>query len=217
MGRSTTSVVKFRKLAADPDLGQILVRLMMACNDFATANEMLGQWRNPATRKQKARADGAQRYFLRLQISHVCEAMDMVDEIERSTKLKAAVAATDPRTRRSFDRLKQYKKDKHYKIMKLIRNKVSSHYDPVWVKDTIVDLDKNHPDMVASISMGHEALDWHFEPAELVEDRLVVRKIFQVAASANVRIEADKILEKLHEIAAVFGDFAGYFVKHHSR
>jgi hypothetical protein len=90
MSRSTTNVVKFSKLAADSDLGQVLVRLMMACNDFSIANEMLGQWRNPTTKKQEARADSAQRYFLRLQISHVCEAMDIVDEIERSPKLQAA-------------------------------------------------------------------------------------------------------------------------------
>jgi hypothetical protein len=172
---------------------------------------------NPTTKKQEARSQSAQRYFLRLQISHVCEAMDIVDEIERSRKLKAALAATDAQTRVSFDKLRQYKKSKHYTTMKLIRNKVSSHYDPVWIKDTIEDLDQAHPDTIASISMGNEALDWHFEPADMVEDRLVVRKIFKIPAGANVRVEVDKILVKLHEVASVFGDFAGYFVKHHAR
>jgi hypothetical protein len=143
--------------------------------------------------------------------------MDIVDEIERSRKLKAALAATDAQTRVSFDKLRQYKKSKHYTTMKLIRNKVSSHYDPVWIKDTIEDLDQAHPDTIASISMGNEALDWHFEPADMVEDRLVVRKIFKIPAGANVRVEVDKILVKLHEVASVFGDFAGYFVKHHAR
>jgi hypothetical protein len=220
MSRSTTNVVKFSKLAADSDLGQVLVRLMMACNDFSIANEMLGQWRNPTTKKQEARAASAQRYFLRLQISHVCEAMDIVDEIESSPKLRAALAAADAQTRGSFEVLKKYKKGKRCRTMKLIRNKVGSHYDPVWIKETIEDLDAQHPDTLATISMGHEALDWYFEPGDLVEDRLVVRKIFDIfdiAASADVRVEVDKILMELHDIAHVFGDFAGYFVKHHSR
>ena len=180
MSRSTTNVVKFSKLATDSELGQILVRLMMACNDFSIANEMMGQWRNPTTRKQEARAPSAQRNFLRLQISHICEAMDIVDEIERSPKLKAALAAADAQTQASFDKLKKYKKGKHYTTMKLIRNKVSSHYDPVWIRDTIEDLYQEHPDTIASISMGNEALDWNFEPAEMVEDRLVVRKILKI-------------------------------------
>jgi hypothetical protein len=217
MNLSTTNVMKFGKLAADSDLGQVLVRLMMACNDFSIANEMMGQWRSPATKKQEARADSAQRYFLRLQISHVCEAMDIVDEIEGSPKLKAALAATDAHTRASFDKLKKYKKSKRYRTMKLIRNKVASHYDPVWIKETIEDLDAQHPGTLASISMGHEALDWYFEPGDLVEDRLVVRKICEIPAGADVRVEVDKILIELHEIAAVYGDFAGYFVKHHSK
>jgi hypothetical protein len=63
--------------------------------------------------------------------------------------------------------------------------------------------------------MGNEALDWHFEPGDMVEDRLVVRKIFEIPADTDVRVEVDKILVELHEIAAVFGDFAGYFVKYH--
>ena len=215
VNRSTTKVVKFCKLAADSELGQVLVRLMMACNDFSIANEMMGQWRNATTRKQEARAHSAQRYFLRLQISHVCEAMDMVDEIERSPKLKAALAATDGQTRASFDKLRTYKRSKRYRTMKLIRNKVSSHYDPVWIKEVIEDLYQKHPGTVASISMGNEALDWHFEPGDMVEDRLVVRKIFEIPADTDVRVEVDKILVELHEIAAVFGDFAGYFVKYH--
>jgi hypothetical protein len=86
----------------------------------------------------------------------------------------------------------------------------------VWVKETIEAIDKKDPALTASISMGQEALDWYFEPADMVEDRLVVRKIFNVAEGSDVRAETDKILMELHEIAAVFGDFAGYFVKHHS-
>jgi len=190
---------------------------MMACNDFSLANESLGTWRNPKTRREEMRAAGALRYFLRLHVSHVCEAMDIIDEIERSADLRRAVAAADHRTQRSYEALKRFKKGPRWKTMKLIRNKVAFHYDPVWVKETIERIDAKNPRLHATISMGNEALDWYFEPAALVEDSLVVRQIFKIPDGADVRVETDKILVELQEIAATFGDFAGYFVKHHSR
>ena len=216
MSRSTTNIVKFGNLAASDELGSVLVRLMMACNDFSLARECFGMWRRPETRKQETRAASAQRYFLRLQISHVCEAMDIIDEIERSSKLRKAVEAADAQTQASFNELKALKKSPRYKAMKLIRNKVAFHYDPDWVSETIERVDKKRPDLRTTISMGEEALDWFFEPADLVEDALVVRKIFKVPQGADVRAETDKVLNALQEFAAVFGDFAGYFVKHHS-
>ena len=48
-------------------------------------------------------------------------------------------------------------------------------------------------------------------------DSIVVRQIFNIAESDEVRVETDKILVELQDIAATFGDFAGYFVKHHSK
>ena len=217
MSRSTTNIVQFEKLVGHGELGQVMVPLMMACNDFSLAKESLGTWRNAKTRKEEMRAPGALRYFLRLQISHVCEAMDIIDEIERSTTLRAAVAAADCRTQLSYASLKRFKKSPRWKTMKLIRNKVAFHYDPVWVKKAIERLDKKNTSLRATVSMGNEALDWYFEPADMVEDSIVVRQIFNIAEGADVRVETDKILVELQNIAATFGDFARYFVKHHSK
>jgi hypothetical protein len=194
-----------------------MVRLMMACNDFSLANKSLGTWRKPKTRKEEMRAPGALRYFLRLQVSHVCEAMNIIDEIERSATLRAAVDAADRRTQVSYDSLRRFKKSPRWKTMKLIRNKVAFHYDPAWVKQAIGRLDMKNPRLRATISMGNEALDWYFEPADMVEDSIVVRQIFNIPEGAEVRVETDKILVELQGIAAAFGDFAGYFVKHHSK
>lgn len=82
---------------------------------------------------------------------------------------------------------------------------------------TIERLGTKSPSLRATISMGNEALDWYFEPADMVEDSIVVRQIFNVAEGADVRVETDEILVELQHIAATFGDFAGYFVKHHSK
>ena len=82
--------------------------------------------------RRRNRATGALRYFLRLQIAHVCEAMSVIQEIERSDRLRAYVRATDRQTQQSYDALLKIKRNKPFKLMKLIRNKVGFHYDPVW-------------------------------------------------------------------------------------
>lgn len=217
MSKSTTNMVRFAKIAENAELGDVLVRLMMACNDFSLANESLGRWRNPQTKKEEGRAKGALRYFLRLQVSHICEALDIIDEIEKSAALRAALAATDSRTRSSFEALKKFKKSPIYKTMKLIRNKVAFHYDPEWTRVAIHRISKKNPDLRSSITMGQDALDWYFEPADAVEDSLVVRQIFKIPEGVDVRLESDKILHALQKVAEAFGDFAGYFVKHHCR
>lgn len=46
---SRTKVVNISKLARDPALGSVLVRLMMVINDFSIANDALGFWRADET------------------------------------------------------------------------------------------------------------------------------------------------------------------------
>lgn len=41
---SRTSSFRTAKLIADKDVGSVVVRLMMALNDIAMANEGLGEW-----------------------------------------------------------------------------------------------------------------------------------------------------------------------------
>lgn len=217
MSKSTTTLVRVAKIAEEFELGDVLIRLMMACNDFSLANESLGRWRNPQTKKEEVRAQGAARYFLRLQVSHICEALDIVDEIERSTVLRAALESTDERTKASFEKLKKFKSSPIYRTIKLIRNKVGFHYDSDWAKKALQRIAADHPDLQSSITMGEEALDWYFEPGDLVEDSIVVRQIFKIQREADVRTETDKILTELQRVAETFGDFAGYFVKHHCK
>jgi hypothetical protein len=70
---------------------------------------------------------------------------------------------------------------------------------------------------VASISIGHDALDWYFEPGATVADRAGIWNIFKIPEGAKVQEEADKVLLRLHEIAQKFGGFAGNFIWRHTR
>lgn len=142
--------------------------------------------------------------------------MSIIEEIKRSDRLRACVRATDRQTQQSYDALLKIKSNKPFKLMKLIRNKVGFHYDPLWVRGAIERIDGKDPDLLCTISVGQELLDWHFEAGGLVEDSLVVRQIFEIADGTDVRVETDKILDNLHKIAATFVDFAGYFIKYHA-
>jgi hypothetical protein len=57
--QSTTRMTTFKTLADTGALGQVLVRLMMAINDFGLANEALGGWMKERPPKLVGRQPGA--------------------------------------------------------------------------------------------------------------------------------------------------------------
>jgi hypothetical protein len=211
---SRTKIVNLTKLANDPLLGSVLVRLMMVLNDFSVANDALGFWRADESLKRKHRRDDALKYFIALQIAHVYEGMlDIVKEIDTTPALKAAVGRCDAPTRREFDQLVRYRKASNFhQIMGRIRNNLAFHYAPGLAKRTLVALANDHPDTMGSITMGSEALDWYFEPGAMVRERVGVREIFKIPHGADVREETDAILTKLHDVSDIFGRFAGNFI-----
>jgi hypothetical protein len=60
--QSTTRMTTFKTLADTGALGQVLVRLMMAINDFGLANEALGGWMKEQPPKLVGRQPGAKMY-----------------------------------------------------------------------------------------------------------------------------------------------------------
>jgi hypothetical protein len=64
-------------------------------------------------------------------------------------------------------------------------------------------------------------IGWYFELGDLINDKIVVRYIFEVpdevldqANVRTVRTEIDSILHRLHTMAVAFTDFAGHFIWH---
>jgi hypothetical protein len=216
MSKSTTTFVSFQKLASLGELAPVIMRLMMACNDFSVANDAFGNWSQERDRTRKDRQHNARTYFLRVQIAHVYEALSIVGEINRKPKLLAAVRQCDRRTQQSFDALVALLGSDVYSVMETIRNKAAFHYVPDFARASLNDLAIQFPDQLTTVRMGREALDWFFEAADLVMERTVVRRIFKIPFSADVREEADKMALRLQEISNTFGDFAGYFIKFHT-
>jgi hypothetical protein len=214
---SRTSSFRTAKLIAHKEVGSVVVRLMMALNDIAMANEGLGEWTVTQDRRKLARQNGGRLYYGRMLMAHVYEALKIVKDIQKNTKLKAIVDACDPKTRASFDAVAAFLTTPDFKMLGGIRNKASFHYDHQLTVQALEQIDKKFPGHVSTYSLGHDPLDWYFELGDLVSDRIVVRDIFQAPEDADVRATIDPILMRMHTMASAFQDFATYFIRAQSK
>jgi hypothetical protein len=231
MGKSTTWTVSMKRLADQGELGSVMVRLMMVLQDFALASHSMGAWKAEKNQKLKARKIGAARYFLRMQASHIYEAFKIIREIDQCSRLKSAIEVCDPQTKKSYETLLQltkFQKGDDYWLMHLIRNKIGFHYDKEYVQNSLnrfkgqqgeYQTNKRTNNHVA-LTLGTEDLHWYFEPTEWVENDIMVHEIFGLPKDEDpdvLQTKTDEIMERLHSIARVFGDFAGYFIKCHAK
>jgi hypothetical protein len=127
---STTWIIRTATLVADEDVASVIIRLMMALNDIAMANDGLAEWTVTTERKKRARQNGGRLYYGRMLMAHTFEALSIIEEIEDNPKLKTLVQACDPMTHSSFDAVAAFLKTQDYKKTLLrIRNNASFHYD----------------------------------------------------------------------------------------
>lgn len=217
MGRSTTRYTTFRRLKGTGEIASTILRLMMACNDLMLTDNSLATWKDEQRPQWKLRGVGAAMYFIRVQIAHLFEAFSIIEDISGSAKLTEALAACDGRTQQSFQRVSDFIGSADYKKMRRIRNNLTFHYDAKVVEAALNKAAIAHPDVPFRVSMGDATIDWFFEPADRIIDRMVVRDIFAVPEGVDVRVETDNIIARLQEVAKTFADFAGYFIWHHIR
>lgn len=218
MSRSTHKFARLAAIASKGELGSVLIRLMMVINDMTLAMDAHRRWIEDAMKERKHRERGAKIYFIRLQISHIYEAMRIVEEIRDTPALMKAVDRSDPSTKRGFAALLAFIASPEFeKVMGRIRNNLTFHYDPKTIERALASLVAKHPDASGSISLGDEPHNWFFEPGDMVGDRAAVREIFKVPEGADVVVETDKIVMRLHGIVQMFGGFAGSLIWQNSR
>jgi hypothetical protein len=212
---SRTWTARTASLVADKQLASVIVRLMMAMNDIALANEGLSDWTNTTDRRRLPRQTGARLYYGRMLMAHVFEALSIIEDIQRDASLQAAVQQCDDKTQSSFNAVAAFLGTNDHKMLLRIRNNASFHYDRKLAIKALDQIDKSYPNHRFTYSLGSDPLDWYFELGDLVTDRIVVRDIFKAPNNADVRAAIDPILLRLHTMAGAFSDFAGYFVRHH--
>jgi hypothetical protein len=218
MSRSTHKFARLDAIASKGELGSVLIRLMMVINDMSLAMDAQRRWTEDARMEREHRTRGAKIYFIRLQISHIYEAMDIIKEIEASPALMKAVDRSDRFTKRAFAELLAFARSPEFeKVMGRIRNNLTFHYDPKTIERALASLVARHPDAIGSMSLGDEPHNWFFEPGDMVGDRAAVREIFKITEGADVLAEADEIVMQLHGIVLKFGGFAGSLIWQNSK
>jgi hypothetical protein len=217
---STTWSVRTAKVIADEAVAAVVVRLMMALNDIAMANEGLGEWTVTQEPRKLARQNGGRLYYGRMLMAHVYEALSIIEDVQKSPRLSALVQACDPQTISSFDAVATFLTTDDYGKLRRLRNKVSFHYDRELALEAVKKIAKKFPSHLSPYSLGHDPLDWYFELGDLALDRIVVRDIFEAPEpedgdlrDADLRAAIDPILTRMYVMANAFRDFAGHFIR----
>jgi hypothetical protein len=159
-------------------------------------------------------------YFVRLIMSHVYEALRIVKTISKTPRFRDAVYRCDRMTVEAFEQVERFiEAPDEMEMLERFRNKIGFHYDWWLSGETLRDMMEKHASDIWSYSMGSESLDWHFELADAVMDRMVVRKIFGLdeCASPERTAKTEAIAVRQQEIARKFTDFASHFVRYYSR
>jgi hypothetical protein len=212
---SRTWTTTARKLAGQGELASVIVRLMMAVNDIAVANEGLRDWTSTTDPRKVHRQIGGTLYYGRMLMAHVFEALSIIEDIQTNASLRTAVEQCSAGTQAYFKAVAAFLGTDDHKVLLRIRNNAAFHYDS---KLAVKALDQIAKDFSASpfkYSLGTDPLDWYFELGDMITDRIVVRDIFKAPKDADVRAAIDPILVRLHRMAAAFSDFAAYFVRQH--
>lgn len=208
---STTRLVKTSDIARKGH-ASVMVRLMMAINDIALVNNALREWNTSDEKRKTVRKSSGRMYFVRVQMAHLFEALEIIKEIRDSPSLTAEVEACSTRTKDSFARVRAFLDTRDYRLLAQIRNSATFHYDAKRARRGAIAIVQELPNDTSSFTMGSDPLDWYFDLADKVQEKIVVCYIFGVADDADIAKESDAIANRMFDMAEAFGDFAGYFI-----
>jgi hypothetical protein len=191
---------------------------MLAVNDISLAADANDFWAETTERRRAYRKLNARRYFARLIMSHVHEALKIIDEINKSAELTAAVDQCDAHTRENLKRLVATRNSPERGQLSRFRNEATFHYDPEVSAEHLGKVIAYDPAATWSYSVGSTPLDWYFELGDGVMDRMVPRFVFRAdEPNSEARFKKiDEIVSRLHQISTMFIDFATGLIERHS-
>lgn len=219
MSRTSTKNINFETLKMRGPNAVTVVKLMMACNDMSLSNQALTKWKKDQPMMNKSRQIGAEMYFIRTQLSHLHEGLKIIQEIRNDHSLMAHLATCDQETQQSFQKLISFlpgesNRKEFENLIGRIRHNLTFHYDESGklIEHAIIDRAKRPEARQSSITRGSTHQLWHFKVADDVVDSIVVRQIWKIPRSSDLRLEANKIADRVHQIFLWFVDFSGEFI-----
>ena len=217
MARSRIKYFKSSDLALPRDLLSVLIRLMLAENDISLAADANDFWAETSEQRRVHLKERARRYFIRLIMSHVHEALKIIEEINKNPNLKAAVDQCDARTGENFRKLVAILNSRERGQLNRFRNNATFHYDKETSADHLQAVIAADPTATWSYSVGSTPLDWSFELGDAVMDRMVVRFVLGAdePRSAARTQKVDEIAMRVYETSTTFTNFAQSFIERH--
>jgi hypothetical protein len=207
-----TRLTNFKKLANEGELGVILGRLMLAVNDLSIANDALGQWMSEQTGIRKTRAKGAKMYFVRILISHVFEALKIINRIKSTPELMRIIERAPKVIQDHFSACLRVIGTDDYKLMKAMRNDVSFHYLDQTVRDAIASQAEKAPEVPLELQVGDDTLHWYSEPGDRIIDSAVVRGVCKIPEGADIQPTVDNLIHRMQSVGDHLAHFGGYFI-----
>jgi hypothetical protein len=188
---TSTLFVDLQRLYAQGESGSIVVRLMMAANALALANQCLKREDDDQRLVRTHAVRGAKMYFINLQCGHLHEGLKIIEEIRDKQDLRAEVESCTDFAKTAFSRLLEClgggsKRDAFLQYVALVRHKVAFHYDPKLTSKALERLANRVT--ISSITSGSDISLWRFVVAD------------------------DRIAAQGADWAKAFLDFAGDFI-----
>ncbi len=219
MARSRTKYFGSRRMALRGDLSSVLIRLMLAVNDISLAADANDMWAETTEQRRAYRKRLARGYFVRLIMSHVHEALKIIDEINKNPDLRTGVDQCDTRTRDNFEKLVGMLHSPERGHLFRFRTKATFHYDKEVSTQHLQRVIAYDPAATWSYSVGSSPLDWHFELGDAVMDHMVVKFVLG-ADEPRSPARSEKvgmIATRLQQVSILFTDFAASFIERHSK
>jgi hypothetical protein len=212
---TSTLFVDLQRLHAQGESGSIVVRLMMAANALALANQCLKREDEDRRPIRSHVIRGAKMYFINLQCGHLHEGLKIIEEIRNKKDLRAELDSCSEFAKTAFNELVEClnggsKCDAFLQYIELVRHKVAFHYDPKLTSKALERLVSRTT--TSTITSGSDISLWRFVVADDVNDVLVCRYIWRIPDDRNVQEEANLIAAQGGEWAKAFLDFAGDFI-----
>jgi hypothetical protein len=216
--RSRTRSVRTSAITKRPELSDVLIRLMLSVNDIALASDANDEWASETAQRRVYQKAAARMYFIRILMGHVYEGLTIIEHISRVPDLRAAVDRCDAQTIDAYQALDTFIRSPEMKILDRFRNRAAFHYDRQLPERHLREIARHSPDAVWSYSMGSEPLDWHFELADAVVDRIVIREVFGLREPRGPERtrKTEAIATRFQDISILFTNFAAHFVWHYS-
>lgn len=214
MRATQTFVVDLPRLRRQGTDSELVVRLMRAADDIALANWGLRYYSQDQPGLRKHVQAGARRYFVRMQCGHLVEALKLVEEMNRSRRLKAVLSSGEQFAKDAFQRLLECipggaRREEFERNVRLVRNKAAFHYDPGLVTKALKIRSDRPGSSQSTVTRGTDIELWRSGLADDIEDTIVCRLLWKIPASADVRAEADRIAGFGSALCRDFLDLAG--------